>query len=81
MRTLARSWPVSSLLTVPVWWNRPRAAVLSGFDPADAWALAESLRPGTALAFLLIEHGWAQPLFEAIAETGGVLGGRGLLDR
>lgn len=29
----------------------------SGFDPADAWALAESLLPGTTLAFLLIEHG------------------------
>jgi len=25
----------------------------SGFDPADAWVLAESLLPGTALAFLL----------------------------
>src|SRR5450759_2909964 len=52
---------------------------LSGFDPADAWALAESLHPGTALAFLLIEHGWAQPLFDAIAETGGALLGEGFL--
>ncbi len=52
---------------------------LPGFDPADAWALAESLRPGTALAFLLIEHGWAQPLFDAIAETGGALVGEGFL--
>src|ERR1039457_1925379 len=51
----------------------------SGFDPADAWALAESLMPGTALAFLLIEHGWAQPLFDAIAETGGALLGEGFL--
>jgi len=51
----------------------------SGFDPADAWALAESLLPGTALAFLLIEHGWAQPLFDAIAETGGALLGEGFL--
>ena len=50
-----------------------------GFDPADAWALAESLLPGTALAFLLIEHGWAQPLFDAIAETGGALLGEGFL--
>ena len=55
------------------------SGVLSGFDPADAWALAGSLRPGTALAFLLIEHGWAQPLFDAIAETGGVLVGEGFL--
>jgi DNA-binding CsgD family transcriptional regulator len=52
---------------------------VSGFDPGNAWALAESLRPGTALAFLLIEHGWAQPLFEAIAETGGALVGEGFL--
>jgi DNA-binding CsgD family transcriptional regulator len=52
---------------------------LSGFDAADARALAESLRPGTALAFLLIEHGWAQPLFDAIADTGGALVGEGFL--
>jgi DNA-binding CsgD family transcriptional regulator len=51
----------------------------AGFDPADAWALAESLEPATALAFLLIEHGWAQPLFDAIAETGGALLGEGFL--
>jgi len=51
----------------------------SGFDPTDAVALAHSLLPGTALAFLLIEHGWAQPLFDAIAETGGVLVGEGFL--
>src|SRR5713226_2995508 len=50
-----------------------------GFDLADARALAESLLPGTALAFLLIEHGWAQPLFDAIAETGGALLGEGFL--
>src|SRR6516164_7249872 len=37
---------------------------LAGFDPGDAWTLAESLRPGTALAFLLVEHSWARPLFE-----------------
>jgi DNA-binding NarL/FixJ family response regulator len=51
----------------------------SGFDPADAWALAESLLPGTALAFLLVEHHWATPLFEAISETGGTLLGGGFL--
>lgn len=52
---------------------------LSGFDPAASWALAESLLPGTALAFLLIEHGWAEPLLNAITETGGVLLGEGFL--
>lgn len=51
----------------------------SGFDPADVWALAESLAPGAAIAFLLIEHGWAQPLLEAIREAGGVLLGEGFL--
>ncbi len=51
----------------------------SGFDPADAWALAGSLAPGTALAFLLVEHGWAQPLFDAIADSGGALVGEGFL--
>jgi DNA-binding CsgD family transcriptional regulator len=50
-----------------------------GFDPAAAQALAGSLPPGTALAFLLVEHGWAQPLFDAIAETGGALLGEGFL--
>jgi len=49
------------------------------FDPAYAWALADSLQPGTALAFLLVEHHWAAPLFDAIAETGGMLIGEGFL--
>jgi DNA-binding CsgD family transcriptional regulator len=57
----------------------PVAAGAAGFDPTDARALADSLLPGTALAFLLIEHGWAQPLFDAIADTGGELLGEGFL--
>lgn len=51
----------------------------SGFEAADAWALTESLSPRTALAFLLIEHSWAQPLFDVIAENGGTLLGEGFL--
>ncbi|HLM88554.1 MAG TPA: hypothetical protein VK284_05915, partial [Streptosporangiaceae bacterium] len=51
----------------------------AAFDPADARALADSLEPGTALAFLLVEHYWAAPLFDAIAETGGTLIGEGFL--
>ena len=51
----------------------------TGFDPTDAAALAHSLLPGTALAFLLVEHGWAQTLFDAIADTGGELVGEGFL--
>src|ERR1700722_14640259 len=50
-----------------------------GFDLADAWTLAESLQPGRGLALLLVEHGWARPLFEASADTGGVLVGEGFL--
>jgi hypothetical protein len=45
----------------------------AAFNLAGARALADSLEPGTALAFLLVEHYWAGPLFDAIAETGGTL--------
>jgi hypothetical protein len=51
----------------------------SGFDPSDAWALAQSLLPGTGLAFFLVEHSWAQPLLDAVAESGGALLGDGFL--
>ena len=51
----------------------------AAFDRADARALADSLELGTALAFLLVEHHWAAPLFDAIAETGGTLIGEGFL--
>jgi DNA-binding CsgD family transcriptional regulator len=51
----------------------------SGSAMADAWALAESLLPGTALALLLVEHGWAQALFEAVSDSGGALLGEGFL--
>jgi DNA-binding NarL/FixJ family response regulator len=57
----------------------PAPAGGSAFDPADAQALADSLQPGTALAFLLVEHHWAAQLFDAIAETGGTLIGEGFL--
>src|ERR1700722_14947133 len=49
------------------------------FGRADAGALADALEPGTALAFLLVEHHWAAPLFDAIAESGGFLIGEGFL--
>jgi len=71
---LSRIVPLGGVGQVEPW-----AAGSSGFDPTDALALAHSLLPGTALAFLLIEHGWAQPLFDAIAETGGELLGEGFL--
>jgi DNA-binding NarL/FixJ family response regulator len=68
---------------VPVAGGGPAVPVpadgLAAFDPAGAWALAGSLQPGTAVAFLLVEHYWAGPLFDAIAETGGTLIGEGFL--
>ena len=57
----------------------PAPASGPAFDPAGAQALADSLQPGTALAFLLVEHHWAAQLFDAIAETGGTLIGEGFL--
>ena len=48
----------------------------SGFALADAWALAESLLRGTALALLLVEHGWAQALFERSLSLVGRCWGR-----
>ena len=51
----------------------------TGFNPDDALALADALLPGTALAFVLVEHAWAQRLFAAIADTGGELVGEGFL--
>jgi DNA-binding NarL/FixJ family response regulator len=56
-----------------------QAAGPGSFDPAGAQALADSLQPGTALAFLLVEHHWAAPLFDAIADGGGTLIGEGFL--
>jgi DNA-binding CsgD family transcriptional regulator len=72
---LSRIIPVGGAgLGVPAAGNRS-----PGFDPSDALAMAGSLPPGAALAFLLIEHGWAQPLFGAIAEAGGALLAEGFL--
>ena len=34
---------------------------------------------GRGAGLVLIEHGWAEPLFDAIAETGGTLLGEGFL--
>jgi DNA-binding NarL/FixJ family response regulator len=73
-----------TLLGGVVWPEDGTAAPVTGedpaaFTPADARVLAESLEPGSALAFLLVEHHWAAPLFGAIAETGGMLIGEGFL--
>jgi DNA-binding NarL/FixJ family response regulator len=73
-----------TLLGGVVWPEDGAAALVTGedpaaFTPADARVLAESLEPGTALAFLLVEHHWAAPLFDIIAEAGGSLMGDGFL--
>jgi DNA-binding NarL/FixJ family response regulator len=40
---------------------------------ASVRALAESVEPGTAIAFLLVEHQWAEPLIDAVSDAGGTL--------
>jgi hypothetical protein len=41
-------------------------------DVADLWEATESIPPGAAAAVALIEHRWAIPLRDAIANAGGV---------
>jgi DNA-binding NarL/FixJ family response regulator len=40
---------------------------------AGMQALADSVDPGTAVAFLLVEHLWAGPLVDAVSAAGGAL--------
>jgi len=40
---------------------------------ASVQALAGSVDPGTAVAFLLVQHQWAEPLVDAVSAAGGVL--------
>jgi len=47
-------------------------ALVAGED-SGARAFVESLPPGGVLAFLLVEHHWARPLFDMIADAGGAL--------
>ena len=44
-------------------------------EPADSGvdALANSLEPGNAVAFLLVEHLWPSPLVDAVSAAGGAL--------
>jgi uncharacterized membrane protein len=50
-----------------------------GLTSEQIESLAGSLEPGSAAAFLLIEHIWARDLKRAIRETGGVPLGEGFL--
>jgi DNA-binding NarL/FixJ family response regulator len=45
----------------------------AGSGMAGVQALADSVDPGTAVAFLLVEHLWAGPLADAVAAAGGAL--------
>jgi Family of unknown function (DUF6325) len=47
-------------------------AHLEDADAADLWEATEAIPPGAAAAVALIEHRWAIPLRDAIANAGGV---------
>jgi DNA-binding NarL/FixJ family response regulator len=57
--------------------NEGRSTVGNGARNGSAssavQALADSLDPGTAVAFLLVEHLWAGPLIDAVSAAGGTL--------
>ena len=44
-----------------------------GSGVAAVQALADSVEPGNAVAFLLVEHLWAGPLVDAVSAAGGAL--------
>ena len=48
-----------------------RAAEGRLLDEERAWYLADEIPPGSAVAIALLEHRWAIPLRDAIAEAGG----------
>ena len=43
----------------------------ASLDDDEVWYAADAIPPGTAAAVALIEHRWAIPLRDAIAEAGG----------
>ena len=45
---------------------------LEAADTADLWEATEAVPPGGTAAIVLIEHRWAIPLRDAIANAGGV---------
>jgi len=52
----------------------------AGSGLAGMQALADSVDPGTAVAFLLVEHLWARPLVDAVSAAGGALVSDDFLD-
>jgi DNA-binding NarL/FixJ family response regulator len=58
--------------------SRPAAGNGAASEPAGSGVaaiqdLADSLEPGNAVAFLLVEHLWAGPLVDAVSSAGGAL--------
>ena len=53
--------------------------VLADAPEADLWARAESVPPGTAVAFLLVEHRWATDVIELLEDEGGAMLSAGFL--
>ena len=53
--------------------GRPAAGQPAGSGVAAVQALADSLEPGSAVALLLVEHLWANPLVGAVSAAGGAL--------
>ena len=58
--------------------GRPAAGNGAASEPAGSGvaavqALADSVEPGNAMAFLLVEHLWAGPLVDAVSAAGGAL--------
>jgi DNA-binding NarL/FixJ family response regulator len=49
------------------------ASQAAGSGVAAVQGLADSVEPGSAVAFLLVEHLWAGPLVDAISAAGGAL--------
>ncbi len=41
------------------------------YDDAEVWYIADSIPPGTTAAIVILEHRWAIPLRNAIADAGG----------
>jgi hypothetical protein len=68
---------VASLLEFRLDAAKRRRLTERALEDETVRALADALRPGTALAAVLLEHVWAEVLEDAIARTGG----EGLVDR
>jgi uncharacterized membrane protein len=52
-----------------------------GIKPSDVKAVADKVKPGTAVALVLFEHAWAAELSAAISEAGGKTLAQGFLTR